>query len=91
MAAVTTQTKLLLVFFCCIIFTSCSNTTTVKESDLIDGSTVSQFIRKQQYSGYINIYYDDGITIKSIRKYSKGKKNGEHQGWWPNGNKKYQY
>jgi hypothetical protein len=73
-AAVTTQTKFLLVFFCCIIFISCSNTTTVKESDLIDGSTVSQFIRKQQYSGYINIYYDDGITIKSIRKYSKGKK-----------------
>ena len=90
MAAVTTRTKFLLVFFCCI-FTSCSNTTTVKESDLINGSTISQFIRQQQYSGYINTYYDDGITIKSIRKYSNGKKNGEHQGWWPNGNKKYLY
>ena len=90
MAAVTTQTKFLLVCFCCIIFISCSNTTIVKESDLINGSTVSQFIRQQQYSGYINTYYNDG-TIQSIRKYSNGKKNGEHQGWWPNGNKKYLY
>jgi antitoxin component YwqK of YwqJK toxin-antitoxin module len=90
-AAVTTQTKFLLVCFCCIIIISCSNTTTVKESDLINGSTVSQFIRQQQYSGYINTYYNDGTTIKSIRKYSNGKKNGEHQGWWPNGNKKYLY
>ena len=48
----------------------------MKESDLINGSTISQFIRQQQYSGYINTYYDDGITIKSIRKYSNGKKNG---------------
>ncbi len=67
MAAVTTQTKFLLTFLYCIIFTSCSNTTTIEESDLINGLTVSQFIRAEQYSGSINIYYQDE-TIKSIRK-----------------------
>ena len=88
MAAVTTQTKFLLTFLYCIIFTSCSNTTTIQESDLINGLTVSQFIRAEQYSKSINIYYQDD-AIKSIRKYSNGKKNGKHEGWWPNGNKKY--
>jgi len=89
-AVVTTQTKLLLTSLCCILFISCSNTTVVQESDLINGLTVSKFIRKEQYTGSINIYYEDD-TIKSIRKYSNGKKNGKHEGWWPNGTKKYLY
>ena len=90
MAVVTTQTKLLLTSLCCILFISCSNTTVVEESDLINGLTVSKFIRQEQYTGSINIYYEDD-TIKSIRKYSNGKKNGKHEGWWPNGTKKYLY
>ena len=90
MAVVTTQTKFLLTFLYCIFFISCSNTTVVQESDLINGLTVSQFIRQEQYTGSINIYYEDD-AIKSIRKYSNGKKHGKHEGWWPNGNKKYLY
>jgi len=89
-AVVTTQTKFLLTFLSCIVFISCSNTTVVQESDLINGLTVSQFIRQEQYTGSINIYYEDD-AIKSIRKYSNGKKHGKHEGWWPNGNKKYLY
>ena len=90
MAVVTTQTKFVLTFLYCIVFIACSNTVIINESDLINGLTVPQFIRNEQYTGAINIYYSDG-TIKSVRKYSNGEKNGKHEGWWPNGNKKYLY
>ena len=90
MAVVTSQTKFLLTVLYCITFLSCSDTVIVEESDLINGLTVPQFVRQQQYTGSINIYYKDN-NIKSIRKYSKGKKNGKHEGWWPNGNKQYLY
>ena len=90
MAVVTTQTKFALTLLYCIAFIACSNTIIINESDLIDGLTVPQFIRNEQYTGSINIYYPNG-NIKSIRKYSNGKKNGKHEGWWPNGSKKYLY
>jgi antitoxin component YwqK of YwqJK toxin-antitoxin module len=90
-AVVTTQTRFLTLFFYCIAFLSCSNTIIIDETDLIEGLTTPQFLRQEQYTGLINTYYSDEINIKSVRKYKDGKKNGEHLGWWPNGNMKYQY
>ena len=45
---------------------------------------------RDRYNGVIEIYYSDS-QLKSLRKYSDGKKYGKHQGWWENGNQKYEY
>ena len=89
MVADTIQTKIVAFLYTIFLF-SCSETVIIQESDLINGMTVQQFIRDSQYNGVIEIYYSDS-QLKSLRKYSDGKKYGKHQGWWENGNQKYEY
>ena len=89
MAAVTTRTKFL-VFFSFLLI-SCGEKINITEFELIDGMDTQRFVRVNNYSGTITITYIDDVTIKSKRRYLKGKKNGVHEGWWPNGNKKYLY
>ena len=89
MAADTIQTKIVTFLYTIFLF-SCSETVIIQESDLINGMTVQQFIRDSQYNGIIEIYYSDS-QLKSLRKYSDGKKYGKQQGWWENGNQKYEY
>ncbi len=52
---------------------------------------ISRYVRVTEFSGTITTTYNDGTTLKSKRKYKKGKKDGRHQGWWENGNKKYSF
>ena len=87
--AVTSRIKT--VFFLFFLFVSCGEKITVAENELIDGMTIQQFIRTNQFSGMITVIYLDNITIKSKRKYVKGKKNGIHLGWWPDGTKKFHF
>ncbi|MEC7822200.1 MAG: hypothetical protein VYA20_00420 [Candidatus Neomarinimicrobiota bacterium] len=89
MVADTIQTKIVAFLYTIFLF-SCSETVIIQESDLVNGMTVQQFIRDSQYTGIIEIYYSDN-QLKSLRKYSDGKKYGKHQGWWENGNQKYEY
>ena len=89
MAADTIQTKIVTFLYTIFLF-SCSETVIIQESDLINGMTVQQFIRDNQYTGIIEIYYPNN-QLKSLRKYSSGKKYGKHRGWWENGNQQYEY
>ena len=86
----TLQIKLALPFFYTIFLFSCTEVLIVHESDLINGMTVQKFVRENQYDGIIKIHYSDS-QLKSMRKYSNGKKYGKHEGWWSNGNKRYTY
>ena len=86
----TLQIKLALPFFYTIFLFSCTEVLIVHESDLINGMTVQKFVRNNQYDGIIKVHYSDS-QLKSMRKYSNGKKYGKHEGWWPNGNKRYTY
>ena len=86
----TLQIKLALPFFYTIFLFSCTEVLIVHESDLINGMTVQKFVRENQYDGIIKVHYSDS-QLKSMRKYSNGKKYGKHEGWWPNGNKRYTY
>ena len=86
----TLQIKLALPFFYTIFLFSCTEVLIVHESDLINGMTVQKFVRENQYDGIIKVLYSDS-QLKSKRKYSNGKKYGKHEGWWPNGNKRYTY
>ncbi len=86
----TLQIKLALPFFYTIFLFSCTEVLIVHESDLINGMTVQKFVRDNQYDGIIKVHYSDS-QLKSMRKYSNGKKYGKHEGWWPNGNKRYTY
>jgi antitoxin component YwqK of YwqJK toxin-antitoxin module len=70
---------------------SCGENITITEYELINDMEIQRFIRTNQYSGTITVMYNDEITTKSIRKYVSGKKNGVHEGWWPNGTKKYSF
>ena len=90
MVAATSQTKF---FFLPILFLllSCSDQIIIVENDQINGMNVQQFIRSTEFSGKINIMFDDKETLKSSRTYKKGLKNGKHLGWWENGNKKYEF
>tara|TARA_B100000427_G_scaffold246308_1_gene209342 strand:- start:2595 stop:3086 length:492 start_codon:yes stop_codon:yes gene_type:complete len=88
-AADTIQTKIVTFFYTLFLF-SCSEKITIQESGLINGMTVQQFVRDNQYTGIIEIYYPNN-QLKSLRKYSNGKKYGKHQGWWENGNQQYEY
>ena len=86
----TLQIKLALPFFYTIFLFSCTEVLIVHESDLINGMTVQKFVRDNQYDGIIKVHYSDS-QLKSMRKYSNGKKYGKHEGWWSNGNKRYTY
>ena len=86
----TLQTKLVLLFLYTIFLFSCTESISIQESELINGKTVQQFVRYNQYNGTIKIYYPDN-QLESVRKYSDGKKYGIHEGWWINGNQKYKY
>ena len=86
----TLQTKFVLLFSYTIFLFSCTEVLIVQDSDLIDGMTVQKFVRENQYDGIIKTYYPDH-QLQSMRKYSNGKKYGKHEGWWPNGNKRYTY
>ena len=86
----TLQIKLALPFFYTIFLFSCTEVLIVHESDLINGMTVQKFVRENQYDGIIKVHYSDS-QLKSMRKYSNGKKYGKHEGWWSNGNKRYTY
>ena len=70
---------------------SCGENITITENELINNMDIQRFIRTNQFSGTITVMYADDITKKSKRKYVSGKKNGVHEGWWPNGTKKYSF
>jgi len=89
MVAVTLRTKFLL--FSSLILFSCGEKIIINENELINGMEIQRFIRENQFSGTITVMYIDEITTKSKRKYIKGKKNGSHEGWWPDGTKKYSF
>ena len=79
------------IFFFSFLILSCGEKISVAESELINGMDMQRFIRTNQFSGTITVMYMDGITIKSKRKYVKGKKNGTHLGWWPDGTKRFHF
>jgi len=89
MAAATLRTKFLLFFS--LVLISCGEKITITENDLIEGMGIQHFIRKNQFSGTIIVMYVDDMTKKSKRKYVSGKKNGIHEGWYPDGKKKYSF
>lgn len=89
MVAVTLRIKFATVFFSLVLL-SCQDKIIITEHELVDGLDVSRYVRSNEYSGAISIMYDDTI-LKSRRYYSKGKKNGTHEGWWPNGQIKYSF
>ena len=70
---------------------SCGENITITEYELINNMDIQRFIRTNEFSGTITVMYTDDITKKSKRKYVSGKKNGVHEGWWPNGTKKYSF
>ena len=90
MVAATIPTKFVILFSSLLLF-SCQNKIIVAENNLIDGMEISRYVRVTEFSGTITTTYNEGITLKSKRKYKKGKKDGHHQGWWENGNKKYSF
>ena len=90
MVAATIPTKFVILFSSLLLF-SCQNKIIVAENNLIDGMEISRYVRLTEFSGTIITTYNDGTTLKSKRKYKKGKKNGHHLGWWENGNKKYSF
>ena len=90
MVAVTSQIKVFLLFFVFLLL-SCSNEISINEDNLIDGKNIQQFIRSTNFSGQINVMYNEGQALKSSRTYRNGLKNGKHTGWWENGNKKYEF
>ena len=90
MVAATLQTKFVIIFLSLVLF-SCQNKIAINENELINGLEISRYIRTNEFSGSITIMYLDNETLKSKRYYKKGKKNGHHQGWWPNGTKKYSF
>jgi len=90
MVAATLQTKFVIIFLSLVLF-SCQNKIAINENELINGLEISRYIRTKEFSGSISIMYLENETLKSKRYYKKGKKNGHHQGWWPNGTKKYSF
>ena len=88
MVAVTLRIKFAVVLFSLVLL-SCQDKIIITEYELVDGLDVSRYVRTNEYSGSISIMYIDDTTLKSKRHYSKGKKNGVHEGWWPNGQIKY--
>ena len=79
------------VFLFSLILFSCQNQINISENELINGQDIQKYIRSNEFTGTISVMYNNDITLKSKRKYKKGKKNGLHEGWWPNGQKKYSF
>ena len=79
------------VFLFSLILFSCQNQINISENELINGQDVQKYIRSNEFTGTISVMYNNDITLKSKRKYKKGKKDGLHEGWWPNGQKKYSF
>ena len=90
MVADTIPTKFVILFSSLLLF-SCQNKIFVTENELIDGLEIPRYIRMNEFSGTITIMYIDDVTMKSKKKSKNGLKNGRHEGWWPNGNKKYSF
>ena len=76
MVAVTSQIKVFLLFFV-FLLPSCSNEISINEDNLIDGKNIQQFIRSTNFSGQINVMYNEGQALKSSRTYRNGLKNGK--------------
>jgi len=90
MVAVTIQIKSA-VFLFSFALLSCQNQIIISENQLIGGQEIPRYVRTSQFSGTISIMYDNDTFLKSKRQYKDGKKNGQHEGWWPNGQKKYSF
>ena len=89
MVAATIQIKSA-VFLFSFALLSCQNQITISENQLIGGLEIPRYVRTNQFSGTISVMYDNDTFLKSKRQYKDGKKNG-HEGWWPNGQKKYSF
>ena len=79
------------VFLFSLALLSCQNQIIILENQLIGGQEIPRYIRTNQFSGTISVMYDNDTFLKSKRQYKDGKKNGKHEGWWPNGQKKYSF
>ena len=90
MVAVTIQIKSA-VFLFSFALLSCQNQIIISENQLIGGLEIPRYVRTNQFSGTISVMYDNDTFLKSKRQYKDGKKNGQHEGWWPNGQKKYSF
>ena len=90
MVAATIQIKFS-VFLFSFVLLSCQNQIIFSENQLIGGLEIPRYVRTNQFSGTISVMYDDNTFLKSKRQYKKGKKNGQHEGWWLNGQKKYSF
>ena len=90
MVAATIQIKSA-VFLFSFILLSCQNQIIISENQLIGGLEIPRYVRTSQFSGTISVMYDNDTFLKSKRQYKDGKKNGQHEGWWPNGQKKYSF
>ena len=90
MVAATIQIKFA-VFLFSFSLLSCQNQIIITENQLIGGLEIPRYVRTNQFSGTISVMYDNNTFLKSKRKYKEGKKNGQHEGWWPNGQKKYSF
>ena len=90
MVAATIQIKSA-VFLFSFALLSCQNQIIISENQLIDGLEIPRYVRINQFSGTISVMYDNDTFLKSKRQYKDGKKNGQHEGWWPNGQKKYSF
>ena len=75
------------VFLFSLVLFSCQNQINISENELINGQDIQKYIRSNEFTGTISVMYNNDITLKSKRQYKKGKKNGQHEGWWPNGQK----
>ncbi|SNR16301.1 toxin-antitoxin system YwqK family antitoxin [Tenacibaculum jejuense] len=51
--------------------------------------TISNYLRGKKEGQELK-YLNDTLKIEE-RFYTKGKKSGIHNGWWPNGNKRFEY
>lgn len=90
MVAATIQIKFA-VFLFSFALLSCQNQIIISENQLIGGLEIPRYVRTNQFSGTISVMYDNDTFLKSKRQYKNGKKNGQHEGWWPNGQKKYSF
>ena len=90
MVAATIQIKSA-VFLFSFALLSCQNQIIISENQLIGGLEIPRYVRTSQFSGTISVMYDNDTFLKSKRQYKDGKKNGQHEGWWPNGQKKYSF